>query len=86
MLQQKNYTPPIHTIDHTLFSRLWRPPEMFRNMTLWGCSALEITAVTSVGSSIAERPWLSLPTGQTNGIVRQSRVHWRTLVSKEMED
>ena len=54
---------------------------MFRNMTLWGCSALEIAAVTSVGSNITEQPNLFLPTGQTNGIVPQFRLHWRRLVS-----
>lgn len=66
---------------HALCSWLQRPPELFRNMTLCGCRAREMAAVTSVGSSITEHPRLSLPTGQTNGIVPQSRVHWRRLVS-----
>lgn len=58
---------------------------MFRNMTLWGCRAREIAAVTSVGSNITEQPRPSLPTGQTNGIVPQSRLHWRRPVSTATE-
>ena len=44
-----------------------------------------MAAVTSVGSNITEQPCPSLPTGQTNGIVPQFRLHWRRLVSTAME-
>lgn len=75
----------LHKRYRALCSWLRRPPELFRNMTLCGCRAREIAAVTSVGSNIAEQPRPSLPTGQTSGIVPQSRLHWRRLVSTVME-
>jgi len=43
-----------------------------------------MAAVTSVGSSTTEQPRQSLPTGQTSGIVPQSRLHWRRVVSTAM--
>lgn len=71
--------------SHTFFSLLHRPPEWFRNMTLWGCKARDMAAVTSVESSSIEQPRPSLPTGQITGIVPQSRLHWRRLVSTATE-
>lgn len=44
-----------------------------------------MAAVTSIGSNITEQPRPSLPTGQTNGIVPQSRLHWRRRVSTATE-
>lgn len=79
------YTYAGISICHALRSWLKRPPELLRNMTLWGCNAREIAAVTSVGSNITEQPLPSLPTGQTNGIVPQSRLHWRRLASTAIE-
>lgn len=54
-------------------------------MTLWGLSARETAAVTSVEFKMTEQPRTSLPTGHTNGMVPQPRLHWRRLLSTLME-
>lgn len=40
-----------------------------------------MAAVTSVESNATEQPRPSRPTGQTSGMVPQSRLHWRRLMS-----
>lgn len=78
-------TPVHNSLCCTLCSWLWSPPEVLRNMTLWGFSARETAAVTSVEFKMTEQPRTSLPTGHTNGIVPQPRLHWRRLLSTLME-
>lgn len=78
-------TPMHNGVPSTLCSWLWSPPEVLRNMTFWGFSARETAAVTSAEFKTTEQPWTSLPTGHTNGIVPQPRLHWRRLLSTLME-
>lgn len=84
-----NYAVEPYVVSECMYRALcsWlrRPPDLFRNMTLWGCSAREMATVTSVESNRTEQCCSSLPTGHTKGIVPQFRLHWRRPVSTEMD-